>query len=65
MPKHDRYSIIIRRSAAYDDVVVYYGDHFVQIDLSVLDYRKKRDYLNRLVTWALNGYKGNPPTLNQ
>jgi len=65
MTRDDRWSVIIRKSAVYDDVIVYFGDNFTHIDLSKVDMHKKRIFLTLLISWGLDGYKGNPPSLER
>ena len=55
--------ISIRKRATGEMVTVTYDGHTTGIILDDVSMYNKTQYLSALVMWALEGYKGFPPTL--
>ena len=57
--------ISIRKGAYGEVVTVVVDGRTTVIDLDEASYYNKSNFLIALVTWALEGYKGNPPILKK
>ena len=56
---------MIRKGARGEMVIVTYDRHTTAVPLDDVSNYNKTQYLIALVMWALEGYKGFPPTLKK
>ncbi len=57
--------LTIRQGATCDMVTVTYDGHTTGIPLDKVTRYNKSNFLSDLIVWALNGYKGFPPSLKR